>query len=211
MREIKDLTGKKFGHLVVMGYAGKKSERTAWNCRCDCGNEVVVLGVNLNSGNTKSCGCHKYDVVDKFKTHGKSKTRIYRIWRKIKERCEKDYCKEYERYGARGISLCNEWYNFMSFYNWSMLNGYRDDLTIDRIDNDKGYSPDNCRWVDILTQQNNRRNNIKYEYDGKMLTIPEIARIVGMQPNTLYDRIHRYGYTLEQAITKKVRIWRKES
>lgn len=99
----------------------------------------------------------------------------------------------------------------MSFYNWSMLNGYRDDLTIDRIDNDKGYSPDNCRWVDILTQQNNRRNNIKYEYDGKMLTIPEIARIVGMQPNTLYDRIHRYGYTLEQAITKKVRIWRKES
>lgn len=145
-----------------------------------------------------------------FRIHGLSNTRIYRIWRKMIERCEKEYCKEYARYGAKGIKVCEEWHDFINFYNWSMENGYSDKLTIDRIENGKGYCPDNCRWADQLKQQNNRTNNIKYEYNGEFLTIPEISRIVGIKPRTLYDRVNRYGYSLQKAITKKVRIWRLE-
>lgn len=147
-----------------------------------------------------------------FRKHGMSNTRIYRIWRKMIERCTKVCCKEYVKYGGRGIEVCPEWKNsFQAFYDWSMANGYAENLTIDRMDVNGNYEPSNCRWATQLEQQNNRRNNKKYLYNGEMLTIPQIARTIGVKPHTLYDRINKYGYTLEQAISKKIRIWRKEA
>jgi len=148
----------------------------------------------------------------KFTKHGMSNTRIYRIWRKIKERCNDEKSKNYKNYGQRGITICDDWCcdkGFENFYKWSMENGYADELSIDRIDNYKGYSPDNCRWVSQLAQQNNRRNNIKYLYNGEMLTIPEISRRTNINKLTLYCRLNYYGYSLEKALSKEVKRRKK--
>ena len=141
-----------------------------------------------------------------FTIHGLCKTRIYRIWRKMKERCLKEYCKGYKKYGGRGITICQEWLDdFMSFYDWSMANGYTDELTIDSIDYNGNYEPSNCRWVTQSVQQNNRGNNKKYLYNGEYLTIPQISRLTGVNKCTLWYRLNKYGYDLEKATRKS---WR---
>ena len=164
MSALKDLTGQRFGRLVVIGREGSTAQGTAtWRCLCDCGNECVVEGAKLRKGNTKSCGCLHNDAARQRRTtHGKSGTRIYAIWKTMIQRCSNPCNKNYDRYGGRGITVCTEWRNdFQKFYEWSKESGYDENApvgrcTIDRIDNDKGYSPDNCRWVDIKTQRHNR-------------------------------------------------------
>lgn len=131
-----------------------------------------------------------------LKTHGMTNTRLFSIWSGIKNRCYNKNKDEYIRYGAAGIGMCEEWLeDFMNFYNWSMNNGYADDLSIDRIDNSKGYSPDNCRWVDKETQTLNRSCTKWIEIDGKYYTIPQIAEKYGINKYCLYARAKKYGYT----------------
>ena len=139
-----DLTGQRFGRLTVLERAGTDSRREAvWRCICTCGNEIYVQGHHLRCGNTQSCGCLR---VDTATTHGESRSRLYHIWFGMKTRCYNPNTKDFKNYGGRGITVCPEWlYDFPAFQKWAIANGYRDDLTIDRIDNDKGYSPDNCR------------------------------------------------------------------
>lgn len=167
MPKIIDLTGQRFGRLLVV----KRAESTpggqaTWLCRCDCGNETSVAGYSLRCGKTKSCGCLHRDVLDNARTkHGKEGTRLYVVWRGIKQRCYNPSHKSYQYYGGRGITICDGWRdNFQVFYEWAVANGYDENApmgqcTIDRIDNDNGYSPDNCRWVDHKTQCNNRSHS----------------------------------------------------
>lgn len=147
-----DYTGMRFGHLTVVERAGTKNSHSMWRCVCDCGGSTIVDGGSLHKGYTRSCGCRR------GMTHGKRNTRIYRIWADMKARCFREKCRSFKHYGARGITVCDEWMNdFQSFYDWSMANGYRDDLTIDRIDCNGNYEPSNCRWISIQDQQKNKR------------------------------------------------------
>ena len=173
----KNLIGKRFGKLIIIKKLSSGNDGVRWLCKCDCGNETIVTTHKLNSGNTKSCGCLVSAVN---KTHGLSNTRQWKIWEGIKQRCFNINHPRYKDYGGRNITMCDEWANnFMSFYDWSMKNNYDDYLTLDRIDVDKGYNPDNCRWVDNNTQAHNKRLDKLYTYNGKTLSVRDWCKEIG--------------------------------
>lgn len=155
MPKLIDITGQRFGRLLVLErYDGKR-----WKCVCDCGNITFSDSYQLRHGVTQSCGClHKELCGDQHRTHGKTRTRLYRIRLKMKERCYRQSNDNFRWYGALGITICEEWLkSYEVFEQWALSHGYDDNLTIDRIDPEKGYCPENCRWVTIQEQQKNRR------------------------------------------------------
>lgn len=156
-----DLSGRKFERLTAIKIVGRTSDnRPAWLCQCDCGKEVVVSEHNLLRNNTKSCGCYKIDVTRAtHKKHGLSGARLYRVWKDMKCRCDRENNDNYKWYGARGITYTDEWKRFDSFSRWALDNGYKDTLELDRIDTNGNYEPLNCRFVTHKTNCNNRRNN----------------------------------------------------
>ena len=200
-----DLTGNRYGRLVVLGRSPRRSEKdfhSQWACRCDCGNVVAVQSTNLQSGHTKSCGCYK---KDRSTAHGRSGERLYEIYFKIKTRCYNPKDKHYDNYGGRGIVMCDEWGNdFQSFYNWAVENGYSDELSIDRINGNGNYEPSNCRWATKKEQQNNTRRNRFFTLNGKTKTVAEWADETGINYNTLRARLCRYGWSAERALTEGV-------
>lgn len=163
-----DLVGERFGRLIVVSRAPNNNKgNTMWNCQCDCGGVITIVGYSLKSGRTQSCGCIHSEVVKKTNkatktTHGEKNSRLYHIWRGMKQRCNNPNNKDYPKYGGRGIRICKDWKDdFCTFRNWAVNNGYAPDLTIDRINNDGNYEPSNCRWA-TSTQQNSNRRKYKW-------------------------------------------------
>ena len=195
MGKYEDMTGRRFGMLTVISRADNRGTSVMWNCLCDCGNTSIANGNNLRRGATRSCGCQLIK-------HGQKGTRLYNIWGGMKARCYRPNHRWYKRYGGRGITVCNEWlHDFQAFYDWAMANGYKDSLSLDRQDNDKGYSPDNCRWATEVEQKNNRSNNQLVEIDGKIQTLSQWAAETGILYTTLYRR-YKKGIRGKELIDK---------
>lgn len=195
-RVYNDLTGKRFGKLYVIGVDENGGRKTKYLCQCDCGMIKSIRADALIGGMTKSCGCIKKD-QDKINltanhSHKMSGTRIYRIWQGLKGRCENENNPRYDRYGARGIKVCEEWdKSFESFYEWSMKNGYSEDLSIDRIDNDGDYSPRNCKWSTNEEQCNNRSTCIYMTIGNETKTLMQWCEIFNIDYKMVYARYKR--------------------
>lgn len=199
--------GQRFNRLTVIeySYSNDHGERV-WKCKCDCGNISFATSHNLVSGHTKSCGCYVVEQTTAANTtHGKSRSRIYRAYSNMITRCYNHNYKCYASYGGRGIRVCDEWrLNAKSFIDWAIANGYREDLTLDRIDVNGDYCPENCRWATMKEQQNNRTNNAIYQYNGESKTLAEWADALGIKYNRLQMSIKRNGGDLEKAVRKIV-------
>lgn len=167
MSKVNDLTGKTFGELKVLSYYGSnKNGRALWLCKCNCGNDKIVVGNSLLNGLTRSCGCYNKKMAKERKTkHSMSYSKLYKVWQGMKTRCYNPNFIYYCNYGGRDIKICDEWLNdFALFYNWAINNGYEEGLTIDRINNDGDYESSNCRWVTRAEQNRNKRKTKKKNY-----------------------------------------------
>lgn len=219
-KQYTDLSGQKFNRLTVIQLDHKKQQYNKqgkpngsiyyYLCRCDCGKEVVVCASSLTRGTTKSCGCLTHEKIIEFNKrtkvkHGFRKTRLYREWQSMKGRCAYPSVNGYERYGGRGITVCDEWKNsFESFKNWALSNGYTDELSLDRIDVNGNYCPKNCRWATDIEQRRNTRSNHVVTYHGETHCLAEWAEILGVSKNILYKRISCSGWSIERAFTEPV-------
>lgn len=211
-----NLTGNTFGRLKVLRLGGRsKSNQILWLCRCNCGKEILVQTCHLNSGHTKSCGCYRVEVArhfgEKNSSHGGHGTRLYNIWHGMKQRCYDKGCHSFPLYGGRGISVCDEWkHDFTSFRDWAICHGYSEELSIDRIDTNGNYSPENCKWSTQEEQQNNKKNNLLLTLDGETHTAPEWGRMLGIPVHVIYNRI-RYGWDVENILKRPKRSYRRKS
>lgn len=221
MSKVIDLTGQKFGRLFVLERAddyirpnGKRVIR--WKCICDCGVTKIVRSSSLRDGTTVSCGCYCREI---HTTHGgcagRKNERLYAVWANIKGRCYTITDDAYELYGGRGIKMCDEWhYDYGSFREWALNNGYDEtacshQCTLDRIDTNGNYCPENCRWADPEVQQNNKRTNFIIEYCGEKHTLAQWSRILDIDMIVLWSRLRKHKWTVEKAFTTPVRKRRK--
>ena len=202
----KDLSGQTFGYLYVVKRCENIKGRTAFLCRCKCGKEIKVISHSLMRGNTSSCGClHKQQLAERNYKHGARYTRLYRIYRNMITRCYNSNILEYKNYGGRGIIVCKEWReSFVAFRTWAENNNYSDKLTIDRIDTNGNYEPNNCRWVTLKAQGFNKTNTKYFEYNGQKKCLAEWAEIFGIKKSTLYNRVYGLGWDIKKALETKV-------
>lgn len=209
----------KFGRLKPIRMTRFGNGRTKWLCECDCGKEIEVTQKNLTTGNTTSCGCLR-KINSGTRTHGLSKTRLYKVFEGMKKRCYDEKEPTYKYYGAKGITICSEWLeDFKKFYEWAVFQGYDESLprgqqTIDRIDVNGNYSPKNCRLITIAEQQRNKGNLEKYKYKGEEHLLCEWAEIFNIDFNFLRSRVCEHGWSIEEAINEplyaKVKIDKKK-
>ena len=206
MPPTKDITGQKFHHLTAIRRVENRNGRVAWEFRCDCGNTIYLNKDRVVGGNDHSCGCQRRKQCGSLcYTHGKTDTPLYDIWRGMKQRCYNSNVSNYCNYGGRGITVCDEWKdNFQAFYDWAKSSGYEHGLSIDRINNDGDYSPENCRWANRTEQSNNTRHNKHLTYNGKTQTVSQWARELNMVDGTLRTRLN-LGWSVEKALTTPIR------
>ena len=210
MGKMIDLTGQRFGRWTVLEYVGYE-KGVMWRCKCDCGTERNVRSDHLRYGKTISCGCFRAEVTaketgKKIQKHGMWNTRLYHIWQRMKQRCSPSCPKhEIHNYYDKGIRVCAEWESgFELFMNWALCNGYKENLSIDRIDGNKNYEPSNCRWATAREQTNNRRNSYFVEYKGKTKALTDWADVLKIAPSTLSNRLRR-GMSVEDAFERPVK------
>ncbi len=202
----KDYTGIKKNRLTFISfdhihYTPKGKKIPYWLCKCDCGNTIIVSSKDVVGGHTKSCGCFQKEQASKAqKVHGESNTRLYYIWENMRKRCYNKRSTKYKDYGARGIIVCDEWKDdYQAFSIWAKENGYKDSLTIDRIDVNGNYEPSNCRWATPEQQADNKRNNHKIEINGEIFTPKQLSEMYSIPIKTIYQRIYR-GDTDERIV-----------
>ena len=207
MGKLIDRTGQVYGRLTVIGRAEDDALRNKrWLCRCECGTEKVLPASSFVYGGTKSCGCYNIERLKELKrTHGESKTRLYGIWRDMKNRCYNPNVAKYKYYGGRGITVCDEWReSYEVFRDWALSNGYVDDLQIDRIDVNGNYESNNCRWATLVEQARNKRNNVYFE-DTLLVSI---AALTGVKYGALHGRLKRNSsITYEQLVRPVQKKW----
>lgn len=200
----KNLIVQRFGDLTVIRKYGSANNRTVWECQCECGKTALVNTHSLTSGNTKSCGCKKYG--GRF-LHGEAtnQTRLYRIWAAMKARCTNRNHAAFRLYGAKGVKVCDEWQKFEAFRDWANKHGYSATLTIDRIDSNGDYEPQNCRWVTQKVQSNNTSRNHYVEAFGKKLTIAQWANESMIPSRTIWARLNVLKWSNEDAVSIPVK------
>ena len=203
MSKLKDLTGQKFGQLTALyKLHNYHKEGTYWLCICNCGNISESWSPQLRNGKIKSCGCLR--IVNHSKKHGKANSRLYNIYNKMKSRCYNKNDPTYKYYGARGIKVCQDWLdNFQAFYDWAIENGYRSNLTIDRINVNGNYGPDNCRWITNKQQQRNKRNTKYVTYRGETKSLAEWCEILSLKYSRVFQRITKYNMPIEKAFDRE--------
>lgn len=190
----KDLSGEKYGRLLVIERHGSnKHQKANWLCECDCGNQKIVNTGALHSGQTRSCGClHKEELGDLRRTHGMSNSRLYKIWAGIKKRCYCSKSHNYQWYGGKGIGVCDDWReNFAVFRDWAICNGYNDKLTIERNNLEGDYCPNNCRWITMFEQHSNTSYNLYLTIKGETKTLSQWSRYSGVHIETIRSRRKR--------------------
>lgn len=213
------LVGLKFGRLSPVELIRQDNKHSYWRCRCDCGNEIITTMASLKRKNTTSCGCYAREAIfARTITHGESKSRLYRLWRAMLNRCYNKNNIEYHCYGERGIRVYDEWKtSYVNFRDWAISHGYENGLTLDRIDNNKNYFPENCRWLTLKEQNRNRRNNHNLTYNGVTHCISEWAEILGFSRRTISRRLER-GWSIEDTLSrpernskqKVMQIWKND-
>lgn len=203
-RAVHGMIGRTFGKLTILRQAERtRGHDSRWLCKCSCGKEKEFLRDVLLKGKRDSCGCSKITKINPKITHGESNKSVeYRIWSNIKTRCTNSKNEAFPNYGGRGIKMCDRW---LSYENFLQDVGRRpaSNLTLERIDNDGDYTPENCCWATRKVQANNTRRNARYAYNDKSHTISEWAEILGMSYSTLYDRVKRYKKTIEEVVAYK--------
>ena len=206
-----DLSGESFGEWLVLKRVEDRispngAKLQQYLCICSCGTKKIVLGCNLKSG--KSTSCNKgHTRVKNNELHTFVQSRLYNIHQSMKERCCNKAASNYKNYGGRGITVCNEWLGEtggMNFYKWALENGYEDEKSLDRIDNNGNYTPENCKWSTPLEQKANKRNNRVISYKGETYTLSQWGRILNKNPDTISERLRR-GWSVEQALFKSVK------
>lgn len=202
MAVVKRLEGQRFGRLVAVKEVGRTNNGNAkWLCKCDCGGQKVVASYALRIGRTQSCGCIKAEQNYAKGTHHETGSPIYKLWSCVKNRCYNQNDPKYPQYGGRGITVCDEWKtNYESFRDWCQDNGYKKGLTIDRVNVNGNYCPQNCRFSTQKVQQNNRTNNHLLSFRGETHTMAEWSDILGIPYRRLEHRINR-GWSAERALT----------
>ena len=202
-----DLTGQRFGRLTVIERAeNDRRGQVRWRCACDCGGASITYGVSLRSGDTRSCGCLAAEVTSKrSKKHGFRHHPIYYTWRGMRERCYKETSKDYSQYGGRGINVCDGWmHDANAFITWSLAHGWAPGLSLDRVNNNGPYAPDNCRWITAKEQNRNRRDNIKVTFNGVERLVCALIEESGLPKSTVKSRRQR-GWSWERALTEPSR------
>ena len=198
-RKFINKVGNKYGKLTVLMFV-QKTPYTKWLCACDCGNQKVIFGAHLVLGGTKSCGCINKELTSKrVKTHGKTKSKTYSSWHSMKSRCTNSNYSGYDRYGAKGISYDKSWESFENF--WADMGDRPENTTLDRIDNTKGYSKENCRWATNSEQQSNRTNCLFLTFNGVTKTAKHWADELGLAPGAVWNRIKLLNWSIEKAVT----------
>jgi len=202
MSKVIYMKGEKFGRLTVVRRAKNANNRKAmWECTCECGKKTIVIGYQLRSGRTKSCGCLRIETTsNNMKRHGMINSSLYCVWASMKSRCLNPNTRCYHRYGGRGIKICKEWIEFLPFYNWATENGFEDGLKLDRINNDRDYEPKNCRFVTHAENMRNMNCNVKYKGE----CASEASRRLGGNPSLVSCRIFQ-GMSVEEAFTTPLR------
>lgn len=204
-----NLIGQKFGRWTVIDVAEKRNGRIYWKCKCDCGTVREVKQQSLTSGRSTSCGCYHREeaksIGERSRKHGDFGTHLYGVWAGMKRRCFNPHTKFYSDYGGRGITVCDEWLEYIPFKEWALSSGYKQGLTLERKDVNGNYCPENCCWITMSEQCNNKRNTIHIEYNGKSYTIKEIAKITGLKRRTIAGRIER-GWSPEEIFNPQLKV-----
>lgn len=198
-----DLTGEKYGRLTVESLNRSENGIVYWNCLCDCGKTTVVRGSNLKTGAVKSCGCLVHQ-ASKCRTHNESKTKLYRHWISMIYRCHNPKNSAYKWYGARGISVCDDWKTYEGFKAWVEATRPREDYTVERIDVNGNYSPDNCTWIPMSEQAKNRTSSIQIEHDGRVQNLTDWCKELNLEYKRVHNRMFKLGWDFEKAITTPV-------